>query len=136
MARSPNRAVYDVLAEIRVQQARKDGHDPASVVFRRSAGRAWGNFRRAEHAVAAAKLEDFHFHDLRHTFASWLVMRGRPLRELQELLGHPTLAMTVRYSHLSPDRLRDAVAALDDFSPSSAQKVAKTDVRLVTTRQD
>jgi integrase len=132
-----NRAVYDVLAEIRARQAKEDGHDPVGVVFRRSAGPAWGNFRRAfERAVEAAKLEDLHFHDLRHTFASWLVMRGRPLKEVQELLGHRTLAITVRYSHLSQDRLRDAVASLEDFSTTSAQEPVRTDSALVSTCQN
>jgi len=67
-------------------------------------------------AVERAGLEDFRFHGLRHTFAAWLVMRGGPLKEVQELLGHQTIAMTMRYVHLSPDRLRGAVAALEDFS--------------------
>jgi len=65
--------------------------------------------------VERAGLVDFKFHDLRHTFASWLVMRGRPLKEVQELLGHQTITMTMGYAHLSPDRLRDAVAALEEF---------------------
>jgi integrase len=54
-------------------------------------------------AVAIAKLDDVNFHTLRHTFASWAVIRGVTLKELQELLGHSSLAMTMRYatSHLS-----------------------------------
>jgi site-specific recombinase XerD len=50
---------------------------------------------------------------LRHTFASHLVMRGAPIKAVQELLGHATIEMTMRYSHLSPDVRRDAVALLD-----------------------
>ncbi|HVT17503.1 MAG TPA: site-specific integrase [Thermoanaerobaculia bacterium] len=52
-------------------------------------------------ALKRAKIEDFHFHDLRHTFASHLAMSGATLAELAEALGHKTLAMVKRYAHLS-----------------------------------
>ena len=52
----------------------------------------------------------FHFHDTRHHFASGYVMRGGALPSLQQILGHATLAMTMRYSHLSPKHLREEMA--------------------------
>lgn len=57
-----------------------------------------------ETALKAAKLTDFHWHDLRHTCASYLAMSGVSQLEMAKLLGHKTLAMTMRYSHLSPQR--------------------------------
>jgi len=63
-------------------------------------------------ACRRADLESVRVHDLRHTFASWLVMSGAPLRTVAELLGHKTLAMVHRYTHLSPDHLRDSVDRL------------------------
>jgi site-specific recombinase XerD len=49
------------------------------------------------------------FHTLRHTFASWLVQQGEDLYMVQKLMGHASLVMTERYSHLAPDTLRTAV---------------------------
>src|SRR5262249_5118275 len=69
-----------------------------------------------EAAVKRAKIRDFHFHDLRHTFASWLVQRDVPIVKAKELLGHSALAMPMRYAHLAPGHLRDAVSVLPDLS--------------------
>jgi site-specific recombinase XerD len=60
-----------------------------------------------------AKIQDFHWHDLRHTFASRLAMRGVDLRAIAELMGHKTIQMTMRYAHLAPGYLADAVRTLD-----------------------
>lgn len=54
------------------------------------------------------------FHTLRHTYASWLVMSGVDLYTTQRLMGHSTMTMTERYSHLAPDHLRKAVSKLED----------------------
>ena len=54
-----------------------------------------------ESAVKKAELQDFHFHDLRHSAASYLAMNGASLAEIAEVLGHKTLQMVKRYAHLS-----------------------------------
>lgn len=58
-------------------------------------------------------LHDLRFHDTRHTFASRLVQRGVPIPEVQQLLGHRDIQMTMRYSHLAPQNLRSAIDKLE-----------------------
>lgn len=74
-------------------------------------------------AVEAAKLEDFRFHDLRHTAASYLVMRGASLADVRAVLGHSDIKMTMRYAHLSPEHLRAAVSRLDGLTGAPAPAV-------------
>ena len=62
--------------------------------------------------LTGSKIQNFRWHDLRHTFASRLVMAGVPLRAVQMLLGHKRIETTLRYSHLSEPHLRDAVERL------------------------
>jgi integrase len=66
--------------------------------------------------VAEAKLVDFHWHDLRHTFASRCIMAGVDIRTLQQLLGHKTLQMVIRYTHLSQSHELAAVERLCNTS--------------------
>lgn len=64
-------------------------------------------------ATKAAKLEGFRIHDLRHTFATRMVLRGNDIATVAALLGHRTLQMTMRYAHPSPESKRAAVASLE-----------------------
>ncbi len=80
-------------------------------VFCKRNGERYGNVRKAfEGARKRAGIVDFRFHDLRHTFASHLIMAGVDLRTVQELLGHKSFETTLRYAHLSPEHKK---AALD-----------------------
>lgn len=67
-------------------------------------------------ACRRAGLKDFHFHDLRHTFASQLVMNGVDITTVSRLLGHNSLTMTLRYAHLAPNHLQNAVDVLSRLS--------------------
>jgi len=73
-----------------------------------------------EPAIPKAKIRNFTWHCLRHTFASRLVMAGVDLRTVQELMGHKSIQMTVRYSHLAPKHTLAAVELLGASSPASS----------------
>jgi integrase len=108
--------VYDALVAVEPDQARREG-----LVFARRDGAAWGQIRTAfGRALERAGIQGFRLHDLRHTAASHLVMRGASLKDVQELLGHSDLKMTQRYAHLSPAHLRGAVDRLNGLAHGHA----------------
>jgi integrase len=111
----------DVLAAIKAQR-----HLRGELVFCHADGRMLHR-NECRHplrrACRRAGLRQIGWHTLRHTFASHLVMRAAPLRAVQELMGHATVEMTMRYAHLSPDVPRAAVRLLD--SKSRGKSVAK-----------
>ncbi|MFV7434908.1 MULTISPECIES: site-specific integrase [Pseudomonas putida group] len=84
-----------------------------SYVFPGSNGGRMTDIKTAFNKVIEdAKIANFRLHDLRHTFASNLVMRGIPLNTVRELLGHGDIKMTLRYAHLSHDNLARAISVL------------------------
>ncbi len=67
------------------------------------------------------------FHSLRHTFASWLALQGETLLTIKDLLGHKTLAMTIRYAHLMPEHKRQAAMNLEKaFNDKRSYSAIKT----------
>jgi integrase len=71
---------------------------------------------RWERLRVAVGLPGVRWHDLRHTYASWLVQAGKPLPAVRDLLGHSSLSVTNRYAHLAPAHLQDAITALPSLS--------------------
>lgn len=65
------------------------------------------------HALRSAGIAGVRFHDLRHTCGSWMAQKGVPIGHIAAVLGHSTLRMSERYSHLAPANARDAVALLE-----------------------
>ncbi|HAU65997.1 TPA: site-specific integrase [Candidatus Uhrbacteria bacterium] len=76
-------------------------------------------------------IEKIGWHVLRHTFASHLVMRGVPIRHVQQLLGHSSIVMTERYSHLAPGVLHDAVAVLELTNGNFGQYVGSKNPKVL-----
>jgi integrase len=103
-----NAEAQDVLKQWKAQQADLSGY-----VFPGRNGGRLDNIKKGWDALLTeAKIAGFRFHDLRHHFASRLVMAGVDLNTVRELLGHSDITMTLRYAHLAPEHKADAVAKL------------------------
>lgn len=106
-----NQTVLDLLTE---KYAAKPSDSLLVFASQTSTPLDGSNLRRGfTSALKAAQIEDLHFHDLRHTFATRLVQAGVDLYKVQRLLGHKSPSMTQRYAHHYPESLRDGVEVLD-----------------------
>jgi len=74
-------------------------------------GRHW-----FDDAVVEAKLKNFHWHDLRAHVCEPVRMKGAPLEDIADLLGHKSLTMTRRYAHLGPNKLHRVVSLLEQVT--------------------
>jgi integrase len=100
--------------------------DQEGLIFPGKDGKPFNTLKTAWNKIIEdAKLVDFRWHDLRHTFASRLVMKGVDLNTVRDLLGHKDIKMTLRYAHLSPAVKAEAVARLVS-SPASSLRSATT----------
>jgi integrase len=98
-------------------------HLSSDHVFPGKIGQGLVDIRKRFHrALREAKIEGFVFHDLRHTFASHLVMAGVDLMTVKEFLGHKDIKMALRYAHLAPDYKRAAISRLDTYMDTSYKK--------------
>ena len=88
--------------------------DANGFIFTANNGSQLGSVKKSWASIlASAKITGFRWHDLRHHFASMLVMAGADLYVVKELLGHSTIAVTERYAHLTPEHKQAAVSLLD-----------------------
>lgn len=87
--------------------------------IRPNAGSLWDDFRKA---LAEAGIEDFRFHDMRHTFATRMLRQSSNLKLVSKLLGHSSIETTMRYAHVLD---ADLEAAVDQFSDTPKRRVPK-----------
>jgi integrase len=108
---------------LKVLRRIKTSKEPEAYVFGNSNGTIQQNLERVwRRALKDSGVTGFRFHDLRHTFASRLVMKGVDLVALKELLGHADIKMTLRYAHLAAGHLLDAVRKLDPDLQKTCKK--------------
>ena len=122
-----NEVLYETLKALKDKA--EEGQD--YIFINPKTNKPYDNVKRSfKTALKKADIEDFTFHDLRHTFASHLVMNGVDLMTVKELLGHKDIKMTMRYSHLSPDHKRMAVKRIETvFNANKEKRIIELPVR-------
>ena len=105
----------DTLTEALRHLNDREQPNPNDSVFTRG-GKPWKSWRPAfENALKRADIQDFKFHDCRHTFGSYLGMAGVTQKAIMELMGHKDPKMSLRYTHLSLDHMRAAVTKIEQI---------------------
>lgn len=100
-------------SKVLTEWLRQRGGEPGERVFPSDEGGRLDNVRKSWSGILAdAEISGFRWHDMRHDFASRLVMRGVPLNTVRDLCGHADLNTTLRYAHLAPDHKSSAVALI------------------------
>jgi integrase len=111
--------INDDLADL-FKDIRKKNQLRSEYVFCNDKGKSFKDIKVSFNAsLKGAGIEDFTFRDLRHTFASHFIMKGGSLKELQEILGHKNITMTMRYAHLSQEHKKKAVNLLNGLTASA-----------------
>jgi site-specific recombinase XerD len=108
-----NRSALSALRFLAIGRAKEKYVSPDATDEAKRDSRRW-----LEEALEKAGIDDFHWHDIRHTFASRLVMRGVDIRTVQELLGHKSIVQTMKYSHLAQDHRQSAVEKMNEEVPA------------------
>ena len=114
--------------DLLLREVRKEKHFRSEYVFTDTQDRKLDSIKRGfVAAVRRAEITNFRFKDLRHTFSSYFVMRGGTMKELQEILGHKTMTMTMRYAHLSQEHKKKAINRLNGLTASKNDLCQKSD---------
>lgn len=113
-----NDEAYNLLNQLYNKSDLKNG-----LVFPSKNNQPFNHVKRSWASVLEkAEISQFRWHDLRHHFASKLVMAGVDLNTVRELLGHSDIKMTLRYAHLAPEHKINAVKKIDwSFKNKSVQ---------------
>ncbi|MBP9853519.1 MAG: site-specific integrase [Candidatus Omnitrophica bacterium] len=99
--------------QVKTALIRTPKHPDSQFIFCKEDGKPRQDIRKSFFtALRKSGIKEFRFHDLRHTFASQLVMSGTDINTVRELLGHKDIRMTLRYSHLSPSYKQRAIDIL------------------------
>jgi integrase len=119
-------------AQAAIKSVRLPGQKPADRVFTRQGSndrfdtRSW-----FLPCLAEAEITGYVWHSNRHTFCSWLAMAGATIKEIQELAGHKTIAMSARYAHLSPDH---KLSVIDRIAAPATKTATRRRARTATSK--